>query len=405
MSVAGGVRPLLAICVPTYRRRHHLQGLLACLDREIVGHEHEVRVLVSDNASGDGTAELLADARASRPWLSVHRQTENVGAPRNIRWLMTHAPDCEYVWTFGDDDLIVEGGLATVLDLLAERRPRWLFLPHRWNVEGDQRGKVSPEPGVVEEHATGADLWKRYDHWLTFATASILQREALHDAARDLWSDNMYQPLLWFFAAGLPGPCVVAPRCVVHGGVEISWDDQSQEILTEHFTGLYDAGLNAGLSAAEFGVTLDGLYRRDHDMLHLWRQQPLPQLMERVCRFPHSVALRSYLWTLILETRRADLVPVVQAAVQEAGADAEARALVARGEQVFAAGDLSEANRCFTDATAADPTLAAAWNNLAVVHHALGSPRSALGCVERALFVAPGDADALDNRAALTAAA
>jgi hypothetical protein len=399
----GPGRPLLAICVPTYNRAADLISLLSCLDREI-GDRENVVVLVSDNASDDETAAVLAAAVGpDRPWLSIHRQPENLGANRNLRWLVLNAPDCEYLWLFGDDDLLVEGGLAAVIDLLESERPRWLLLPHRWPAHDDVRGRVFPAPGAVERHATGADLWRGYDHWLTFVTATVMQAGALRRAVADRWTDTGYQPLLWFFAAGMPGPCVVAPHNAIDAGAETTWADRMIEILTRDFTALYDEGLHEGMTAAEFAVTLDGLYRRDHDMTHIWRKAPLELLVERVGRFPQSEALRGFLWILAQEGGRADVIPDLREALRTVGADVEAQALVADGERAFAAGDLVAAVRCFDEATRRDPTCVGAWNDLAVVLAAADRHAMRDVALGHALFVGPDDVDALVNRSTVLA--
>ena len=132
--------PLLAICVPTYNRASELSRLLECLDREVAAVD-DVVVLVSDNASQDDTAELLAAATATRPWLRAHRQVENIGAPGNIEWLVDNAPDADYAWIFCDDDVLVPGALDTARALLLTERPTWLFLPHQLGRRGRQRGR------------------------------------------------------------------------------------------------------------------------------------------------------------------------------------------------------------------------------------------------------------------------
>ena len=128
--------------------------LLQCLDREIAGRD-DVVVQISDNASPDDTAALLAQAVATRPWLKVFRQEENLGAVRNLQWLIEHAPAAEYLWLFGDDDLIVPGALAEIVETLKAERPAWLFLPTTDRRRAERVGgspaparcSVSPAPG------------------------------------------------------------------------------------------------------------------------------------------------------------------------------------------------------------------------------------------------------------------
>ncbi|MEA2322016.1 MAG: hypothetical protein QOD81_1866 [Solirubrobacteraceae bacterium] len=391
---------LLSICVPTYNRATDLAALLQCLEREIAGRR-DVVVLIADNASTDATPGLLRAAARRNPWLRVHRQPENLGAVGNLAWLAANAPDCEYLWLFGDDDLIVEGGLATVVELLERERPAWLFLPHRWFDPLGNPGHGSPAPGVVERYATGGDLYRAYHHWLTFLTASIQRTGPLTAAIREIDTANEYVPLLWFFRAGLQGPCVVAADDLVHGSPAISWADRAHRIQTLDFTALYDDGLHAGVSAEDFGRSLDGLYR-DGWGLDLWRRVPVEPLIEAVRRFPQSQGLRDYLFTIARETGRRDALPVLDEAARAVGVEAEATARVQAGEDAFAAGDLDAAIARFRAAAARMPTLVTAWNDLAVALHGLGHADADAGdAIEAAVFVAPDDLDARLNRASI----
>ena len=71
-----------------------------------------VPVLVADNASPDGTAAMVRGLQAELSGfdLRLHVQPENVGPIANVRWLVEHAPETDYVWMLADDDLPVTGG-------------------------------------------------------------------------------------------------------------------------------------------------------------------------------------------------------------------------------------------------------------------------------------------------------
>ena len=389
---------LLAICVPTYNRVGDVRALVRCLDEELPTAP-EAAVLIADNASTDGTWELLGEAAASRPWLAVHRQPANLGAVGNLQWLVQHAPRAEYLWCFGDDDLIAPGGLGTIVALLRDEAPAWLFLPHVFVDESGRERSRSPAPDATERFANAAELYKSYHQWLTFLTASIVRREAFQEAVATIRTDNAYIPLLWFFRAGLDGPCAVAPGHLLSGSSAISWADRAHEILTLHFTRLWDDGLAAGLSEEEFGATLDGLYAGGALLDH-WRRHPIERLLDVVARFPQSRGLRESLWRLALEQGRSDAVAVLREAARATGDDADARALIEAGEERFAAGDVVGAIERFGAATRLAPAEVTGWNDLAVALHQLARP-DAGSCLDTALFVDPDDRDARLNRASV----
>jgi glycosyltransferase involved in cell wall biosynthesis len=393
-------RPLLAIQIPTHNRAGVLRRLLERLHAEL-GDSTEVVVQVADNASPDETPAVLSAMAGRMPTLRVHRQDANLGARGNHRWLVANAPECDYLWCIGDDDLPEPGAIAYVLEMLAAHRPAWLHLPHRF-VHPDGRLKVeSRRPEAPEVHPDPGRMWVAQYHWLTFLSASVVRRDALREVEATSTSENMFFPLVWFFQASMDGPCVVADRLLVTGSTDISWRDRMIETMTHHFVGLYDEAVGRLVSEREFGRTLDFHYNRDH----YWCWQAEPELLlETVRRFPTSRVLRRFLWSIGRERRDPAAIAAVTAATAAAGDDAVARRLIAEGEELFGQGDAAAAAGRFTLAVEEAPALAEAWNDLAVALHALGSPQ-AQGAVATALELDPADEHARQNHAAIMAGA
>jgi glycosyltransferase involved in cell wall biosynthesis len=113
-------RPLLTIAIPTYNRVEHLDELLAVLQPQLAALP-QVELLLSDNASDDGTAELIALARerfgTAGIRLTTYRHAVNVGADANFVSCYRRAQG-HFFWICGDDDLIVPGALAKVVSHL-----------------------------------------------------------------------------------------------------------------------------------------------------------------------------------------------------------------------------------------------------------------------------------------------
>jgi hypothetical protein len=392
---------LLAILVPTYTRVSQLVELLDRLGEEL-GTATDIPVLVADNASQDGTAEALSEASARYPWLTTHRQPENLGARANIAWLVEHAPQAEYAWVLCDDDLPLPGAVRSVQALLEQERPAWLFLPYSFVDAQGNPGEGVPEPGTIERHASSGSLFRAHHHWLTFASASVVRREPLRDAMRRVGGGNAYFAFLWSFAAGLHAPCVVAPHRLLVGSLDITWRDRLSPFLTQEVVGLYDAGVCADVTAEEFSTTLDQRYLHGDGVwaMEMWEAVGIDQLAAAVQRFPTATSIRTYLWMLAAKHGDRSVLPVLRAAFEAVGGTAEAQRLVTAGEAAFGAGDLIAAEHRFRAAVDADPTLAPAWSNLDVVLFTANDP-AAGEAVERALFIAPDDVDARLNRAAI----
>jgi hypothetical protein len=393
-------RPLLCICVPTYNRAPLVARLLEALEREIREGD-DVVVIIADNASPDATPELLAAAQARLPWLRVHRQPENIGPFANTQWLIEHAPPAEYLWTFGDDDLLFPGALARTLDLLREHRPAWLFHPYNYIDADGVVSQGTPAHGVAQLYPGAAALWHDWHQYLTFFSASVLRADALRDAARATSVQNAYLPLLWFFRAALDGPCVVAGEHGINCCTDIGWADVAHEYQTLHYTSLYDDGLHVGLSEEEFGVSLNGLYKDGFGDAQ-WRRVPIERLAAAVLRFPQCASLRRLLWEIAREQGRRDVLADLAAACATLGLEVEAQEARAAGEEAFAAGRHGDAARLFDAAAGRVPTLPGVWNDLAVALHLCSSP-AARAALDVALWVDPDDADALANLRAMTA--
>jgi abequosyltransferase len=113
-------RPLLTIAVPTYNRSTCLAQLLEILAPQLAG-ETRVELLISDNASPDDTPDVVAAFREKGLALTYSRNETNIGADANFIRCYEMARG-EYVWIFGDDDIIVPGGLQEVLGRLETRQ-------------------------------------------------------------------------------------------------------------------------------------------------------------------------------------------------------------------------------------------------------------------------------------------
>ena len=111
---------LLTIAIPTYNRSKFLRRLLELLASEVKGLENEVELLVSDNASTDETQAVCKEMTGRLP-LRYHRQERNVGFDHNALWIVENAQG-EYLWMFGDDDLMVEGSIGRMLAFLKEQK-------------------------------------------------------------------------------------------------------------------------------------------------------------------------------------------------------------------------------------------------------------------------------------------
>jgi GT2 family glycosyltransferase len=115
--------------VVTYNRRDLLDRCLTHLEQQSRPPE---RILVVDNASTDGTAELLAD----RGGIDVVRLSRNLGGAGGFEHGLAraHADGYEWMWLLDDDTFADERCLETLLEGVARapRRPSVMTSVVRW---------------------------------------------------------------------------------------------------------------------------------------------------------------------------------------------------------------------------------------------------------------------------------
>ncbi len=118
----------LAVCVPTYERAGYLEELVTSF---LAGLPDSVQLVVSDNASADGT-QLLMDACARHDdRVKYVRSPVNLGPDRNYLRAV-EAADARYCWLFGSDDLPSPGALRRILAVISQTAPDILLFDRVW---------------------------------------------------------------------------------------------------------------------------------------------------------------------------------------------------------------------------------------------------------------------------------
>jgi len=105
----------LSVAIPTY---NGAQTIRETLDSIVSQLEEGVEIVISDNASTDGTAEIILEYQAMYPVIRYFRNDENLGADRNFDLAVRRARG-EYVWLFSDDDKLADGGIRKVLNVFS----------------------------------------------------------------------------------------------------------------------------------------------------------------------------------------------------------------------------------------------------------------------------------------------
>lgn len=110
-------RPLLSICIPTFNRCGILREALEHYVSD-PGFDEEVELVISDNASSDGTEQLCLDYSARYPNIRYHRNSENIQDQNFVRVL--DLAQGEYLKLFNDWVYCPDGALRFMTDIIRE---------------------------------------------------------------------------------------------------------------------------------------------------------------------------------------------------------------------------------------------------------------------------------------------
>lgn len=113
------IQPLVSIGIPVYNAERFLREALD----DLVGQTYaNCDIIISDNASTDGTASICREYASSHPNIRYFRQSDNIGAQANFTFVLKQATGEFFMWAAGDDrcepDLVAK--LVQVLTAHAE---------------------------------------------------------------------------------------------------------------------------------------------------------------------------------------------------------------------------------------------------------------------------------------------
>ena len=110
----------LSVCIPTHNGRCRLleEALESIASQAMHNLPMEAEIVVSDNASSDGTEEMVAGFASRHPKLQiVYGRNERDVRLENIERAVARARG-DWCWLFGSDDLMADDGLKTVMEVI-----------------------------------------------------------------------------------------------------------------------------------------------------------------------------------------------------------------------------------------------------------------------------------------------
>lgn len=128
----------LSICMPTYNRKDKAVRQMNNIISQIllVNGNEEIEFLVSDNHSSDETLEYVKQQIENLPSFTViYRQDTNLGLVGNVDFLFNSAHG-EYIWFISDDDIVTEGSVRKVYDIICTQPKDFYLLNFKTELDG-----------------------------------------------------------------------------------------------------------------------------------------------------------------------------------------------------------------------------------------------------------------------------
>ncbi len=124
---------LISISIPTYNRKTRLRELLLNLCKMT---NENIKIIVIDNASTDGTYEMMQELSKSKS-IIYYRNEENLGHDGNqLRALEEGKKYSRYSFVIGDDDMPYGNFFQDIPNILLKYEPHLIFLNTRDYIGG-----------------------------------------------------------------------------------------------------------------------------------------------------------------------------------------------------------------------------------------------------------------------------
>lgn len=135
---------ILSICIPTYNRK---DCLIQCL--ESIVHQSvfsDIEIAISDNASSDGTIEMMQEYIQKYPNIRYSRNDENLGFDRNMLKVVALATG-KYCLFIGDDDAFFPDSLANIVNILQSDEAEY-YITNNWGYDIALENPVTLRPNL-----------------------------------------------------------------------------------------------------------------------------------------------------------------------------------------------------------------------------------------------------------------
>jgi abequosyltransferase len=120
------MKPLISIVIPSHNRTDLLDEAIVSIKSELTRNS-DCELCISDNSIGNNTENLIRTKYSGSSQIVYRRSLDAPSLDENVNMAISMARG-EYVWVFGDDDLIEENFLAELITYLKSKSPDIVIL-------------------------------------------------------------------------------------------------------------------------------------------------------------------------------------------------------------------------------------------------------------------------------------
>jgi len=183
------MRPLLSICVPTFRRA---EIVYKTVQNHLSITSEKIEVVVCDNHSPDHTLALLTTINDSR--FKLYTNDKNEGFPYNISRVLKEATG-HFVCMMSDEDILNKDAVKQVLNWIKD------FMENGMDVAVVIANFHSNMHTITKEDELINALYGR----VSYMSGLIINRDKLEDSDFIISSDNYYPHVQLILKAGIKG--------------------------------------------------------------------------------------------------------------------------------------------------------------------------------------------------------
>lgn len=249
---------ILSILITTYNRVGFLETTVSLFVSQIINGRFadQVEVIIGNDASSDGTQEYLNQLQAQHSFIKVLNHPKNLGLSGNIEKI-TAAACGEYIWHFGEDDLIIEGSVKRILDIIHTHDPNYLVINTQnilsldnrnkeYTIAGENRLQITKDI-FIHDFQAEKKMLVPLENWLyltgllsAVACKRALFLEWMDRAKRYVQNENvyLYQAPIIMGISQVGKLYIIADPLILHRKNENHWYASVSKILTVN---LYDS--------------------------------------------------------------------------------------------------------------------------------------------------------------------